>query len=360
MTSTGLLAAFAKWSAQGRPLALASVFETAGSTYSKAGEQMLINSDGHFHGMLSGGCLEGDLAARAKEVIESGLAQSVVYDLGMDDEELWGLGVGCDGLMKIFLQPLNAATAYEPFATMARALSGDSEQIAATVIESDAEDLPPGAAMVTVEGALAFSDLPTAFSQDCDSLIGEMLQLRQSGTRSVSTAAGQVTLLFSLLQPPPAILVLGAGLDAEPVVRIACELGWRVTLQDHRPAYCESGNFSTVERLVCVPVDDIGGTFDLDRYSAAIVMSHHLASDRSYLAQLAQTSIPYIGLLGPVDRRRRLVDDLGELANSLEARLHGPAGINIGGRGPAAIALSIVAEIQQQMAYKPGRRIPAP
>jgi len=352
VTSTGLLAAFAEWSAQGRPLVLASVFETAGSTYSKAGAQMLINSEGHFHGMLSGGCLEGDLAARAREVIESGSAQSVVYDLGMDEEELWGLGVGCDGLMKIFLQPLNAATDYEPFTTMARALSGDAEQIAATVIASEADGLQPGAAMVTIEGALAFSDLPAAFSKGCDSLIDEMIRLQQSGTRDISTTAGEATLLFSLLTPPPSILVLGAGLDAEPVVRIACELGWRVTLQDHRPAYCESGNFSTVERLVCVPVDDICRSVDLDRYSAAIVMSHHLASDRSYLAQLAQTEIPYIGLLGPVDRRRRLVDDLGEMANSLEGRLHGPAGIDIGGRGPAAIALSIIAEIQQQLAHK--------
>jgi len=310
---------------------------------------MLINSDGQFHGMLSGGCLEGDLAARAREVLESGSAQSVVYDLGMDDEELWGLGVGCDGLMKIFLQPLGAATAYEPFATMARALSGDTEQIAATVIESNAEGLQPGAAMVTIEGAVAFNDLPAPFAQDCNPLISEMMRLRRSGTRQVSTAAGDATLLFSVLQPPPAILVLGAGLDAEPVVRIACELGWRVTLQDHRPAYCESGSFAAVEQLICVPVKETGSTLDLNRYAAAIVMSHHLASDRSYLQQLAQSNIPYIGLLGPVDRRRRLLDDLGDVAALLEDRLHGPAGIDIGGRGPAAIALSIIAEIQRQL-----------
>ena len=144
MTATGLLQAFDNWSSTGEALVLATVFETAGSTYSKAGAQMLITGDGLFHGMLSGGCLEGDLAERARQVLASGTPQSVTYDLGQNDEELWGLGVGCDGLMRIFLQPLLAQAGYEPFATMARALAGDSEQAAATVIESDIDALPPG------------------------------------------------------------------------------------------------------------------------------------------------------------------------------------------------------------------------
>ena len=134
MMSTGLLEAFAEWSAADEPLVLASVYETEGSTYSKAGARMLITGDGRFHGMLSGGCLEGDLAERARQVLDSGRSQAVTYDLGKNDEELWGLGVGCDGLMRIFLQPLSAADGYEPFATMARALAGDTEQVSVTVI----------------------------------------------------------------------------------------------------------------------------------------------------------------------------------------------------------------------------------
>jgi xanthine/CO dehydrogenase XdhC/CoxF family maturation factor len=78
-------------------------------------------------------------------------------------------------------------------------------------------------------------------------------------------------------------------------------------------------------------------------------MSHHLDSDRQYLSQLANSHIPYIGLLGPINRRRRLLEELGELAVKLEHRLHGPAGIDIGGRGPASIALSIVSEIHQEL-----------
>jgi xanthine/CO dehydrogenase XdhC/CoxF family maturation factor len=160
---------------------------------------------------------------------------------------------------------------------------------------------------------------------------------------------GEATILFSILQPPPRILVLGAGLDAEPVVRLASELGWRVTVQDHRPAYVESGDFATAEQVHCEPVAEVSKAIDLQQFAAAIVMSHHLASDRMYLKQLAATEIGYIGLLGPRDRRRRLLEDLGEVAARLDSRLHGPAGLDIGGRGPASIALSIVAEIHQEL-----------
>ncbi len=254
---------------------------------------MLINENGVFRGMLSGGCLEGDLAIRAQTVLESGRAQVVTYDLANDDE-LWGLGVGCDGLMRIALQPLSPANDYEPFARIAGLLSGDT----------------PGEVSI---------------------------ELPDEDFATISLA----------VVPPPQVLILGAGLDAQPVLRIASELGWRCTVADHRPAYFEAGDFSGAAATHCVPAAELASTLDLSRYAMAIVMSHHLDSDRSYLQQLADTRIRYVGLLGPANRRQRLLSELGDKAAQLEPRLHGPAGLDIGGRGPEAIALSIVAEIQQ-------------
>jgi xanthine/CO dehydrogenase XdhC/CoxF family maturation factor len=338
---------FKRWSEQGMPLVLASVYETEGSTYSKAGAQMLITGEGDFQGMLSGGCLEGDLAERARAVLDSGTPQTVTYDLGQNDEELWGLGVGCDGLMRIFLQPVTPENQYEPFATMCRAYEGLTEQVAAIVLESDIDDLPAGSSLVTVDGDVAFSDIGHKYAQEIQADANAVLLQRQP---SVGTgAADAARILFSVLRPPPRILVLGAGLDAEPVVRLACELGWRVTVQDHRPAYVESGDFAAAELVHCVPVAEAATVIDLQQFAAVIVMSHHLASDRQYLKQLAATDIGYIGLLGPRDRRKRLLEELGEDADRLLPRLHGPAGLDIGGRGPASIALSIVAEIHQEL-----------
>lgn len=343
MTPGSFLKSFYEWRKLQKPLVLASVFETEGSTYSKAGARMIINSEGDFQGMLSGGCLEGDLAERARAVLDSGKAQTVTYDLGVNDEELWGLGVGCDGLMRIFLQPLLAEHDYAPFEAIARAHEGDHREIAVTVLES--QDIEPGATLVTSGDSAESFGLKDA---DATVLLDEAraaLAGQTSLTKSVQVGKATATVLLAMVTPRVRLLVLGAGLDAEPVTRLAGELGWRVTVVDHRPAYIDNGHFDEAEEVICCAVEDLSGHVELTGFDAAIVMSHHLASDRQYLAQLSKSQIPYVGLLGPKDRRRRLLEELGNDASALEGRLHGPAGMDIGAVGPAAIALSILAEI---------------
>lgn len=293
MNPTSLLQFFDERRARSEPLVLVTVFETQGSTYSKAGALMLIDATGVFRGMLSGGCLEGDLAVRAGVAIESGEAQMVTYDLTRDDE-LWGMGVGCDGLLRVLLQPLRPQDNYEPFSRIAAMLRGQ------------------GAGQLRI---------PLPGDENREIVIP--------------------------VEAPPRVLVLGGGLDAEPVVRIAAELGWRCTVFDHRPAYLEAGNFASAERTLCAPAAELGTALDLSQFDMAIVMSHHLASDRSYLRQLAPLDLAYVGLLGPRHRRIRLLSELGDEAGALHERLHGPAGLDIGGRGPGPIALSIIAEMQQ-------------
>lgn len=349
MNPSALLQSFEQWRADGRDLVLATVYATEGSTYSKAGAHMLLDPAGHFRGMLSGGCLEGDLAERAAQVLDTDEPQCVTYDLTSSDEELWGLGVGCEGIMRVFLQPLTAGRAYEPFASIARAYAGDLPGAAAIVIESGNGALPPGAARVLAGDDTMLCGAGEATSTLFDDGLAAVLATRRARLERLDTAGGTVAVLFSCIQPPPRILILGGGLDAEPVVRLAYEMGWRVTLQDHRPAYIEKGDFRLAENVLQVPPASLHTSLDLARFDAVIVMSHHLQSDREYLRQLADTHIAYIGLLGPLSRRQRLVSDLGEAGKRLAGRLHGPAGLDIGGRGPASIALSIIAEMHREL-----------
>jgi xanthine/CO dehydrogenase XdhC/CoxF family maturation factor len=339
VTAAGLVRFFEERCARGEPLVLVTIYETRGSTYSKAGTRMLVDGRGDFHGMLSGGCLEGDLALRAAAVIETGEPQAVTYDLAQDDE-LWGLGVGCDGVMSVFLQPLTAANGYQPFRAIADAMQGDRPARLAIVIESEHPDVPVGAAAVDTAAGLQGFGVADGTAADL------VRDAPRPVFEPVPLAGGSVNLLAAAIQPPPRLLVLGGGPDAEPVVRFAAELGWRCTVVDHRDAYIESGRFDTAEKVACLPAGELGENLDLSRYDAAVVMSHHLASDRAYLGQLAATNVRYIGLLGPAARRDRLLSELGDAAKALTGRLHGPAGIDLGGRGPAAIALSIIAEVQ--------------
>lgn len=353
MTIRQLQAAFAAWRSERIPLVLASVCETHGSTYSKTGARMLVTGDGRFQGMLSGGCLEGDLAERAQAVLESGTPQSVTYDLGSSDEELWGLGVGCDGRMRIFLQPLVAESEYQPFAAMAGIFESDVTGAAITVLASTVASLAPGVTAIVHGSAFRTFGIPEQHAPAIRQIAEAAVSAKRSHTLAFDVEGGSAELLVALLTPPPRVLILGAGLDAGPVLRLMLELGWRVTVQDHRPAYLATGSFEAAERVLCEPADRLSRSVALDGFDAVIVMSHHLATDRSYLRQLAASRIPYIGLLGPPHRKRRLIDDvrddLGAAGASLESRVHGPAGLDIGGDGPASIALSIVAQIHDQL-----------
>jgi len=351
MSARDLLAFFEERKGDAAGLVLATVYDTLGSTYSKAGDRMLIAGNGDFQGMLSGGCLEGDLAERAMQVARSGEPQTVTYDLRESDEELWGLGVGCEGLMRIFLQPLRAESGFEPFASIVACLVGDSPGVAVTVIESDCPNLAAGSALIGQGESWKAVGVP----QDLDAALRgpaeEALAANRPARVRIDIEDESVELIAAVLRPAVRVLILGGGLDAEPVVRLVSELGWRVAVQDHRPAYIEKGNFSGAEQVTCHPAAELSARVDLSRFDAAVCMSHHLVSDRAYLVQLAQTDMAYIGLLGPVNRRDRLMNDLGDLAERLAGRVHGPVGIDIGGRGPASIALSIVAEMHQVLVH---------
>lgn len=343
-----LLEFFAERAAGGQPLVLATVFETIGSTYSKAGGQMIIDSAGNFCGMLSGGCLEGDLVERARRVIDSDVAETASYDLSADDE-LWGLGVGCDGTMRVLLQPLTIETGYQPFAAIAEVLGGQESASLAIAISAGSSELRAGASAIFRKDGRQCFDMSETMA---DAVAGDFSEGAPPMMGQVATSEGDCVVLFTRITPAPGLLVLGAGLDSEPIVRISNELGWRCTVCDHRPAYIESRSFPARTRVMCCPVDELDQHIKLDEFDTAIVMSHHLASDRSYLQQLAASSIGYIGLLGPIGRRIRLMSELGDVAKALEGRVHGPAGIDLGGRGPGPIALSIIAEMQQVLSKR--------
>jgi xanthine/CO dehydrogenase XdhC/CoxF family maturation factor len=341
MGARHLLQAFHAWRAAAEPLVLATVYETAGSTYSKAGHRILLAGSGDYRGLVSGGCLEGDLAERSRAVIASGKAAAVTYDLRDSADELWGLGIGCNGLLRVFLQPLLASNDYQPFAAIAERLAGSRRAGVATIIESERADVAVGATAVVDESG------EQLFGADD----GAAAVLREAGRAALRSAAHLVAergcrVLLAPVQPIPRLLVLGAGLDAIPLVGMAAELGWFVTVADHRPGYVARSGFERAERAVLVEPERLAAALPLDDFDAIVVMSHHLATDRKYLAQLARVGSRYLGVLGPRARRDRLLADLAAVAPQLRERLKGPVGLDIGADSPESIALSILAELQ--------------
>ncbi|MBX5460723.1 MAG: XdhC family protein [Steroidobacteraceae bacterium] len=344
-----LLPLFERERAAGRPLVLGVVLETAGSTYRKPGALMLIAENGDYAGLLSGGCLESDLREHADGVRRTGEPRIVSYDLRGPDDLLWGLGVGCEGAMKIGLLRVSASNEWQPLAHMLEAQSLHQSTAVGLVIDSSRTDTSAGT--VVLPNGTSYppgvraerSDTASALAQAIQSALADAATSHRVGWID---SAGEGAKVFALpLSLPPRILLLGAGPDTLPVVDFAARLGWKVTLVDHRSAYAQPAHFPHAERVVHARPDDLATAVDLTGYKAAVVMSHHLPSDLSYLRVLASAPIPYVGLLGPAIRREKLLADLGESANALRPRLRAPVGLALGGRAPESIALAIVSEI---------------
>ena len=334
-----LLPLFERERAAGRALALGILVHTDGSTYRKPGALILIAANGDYAGLISGGCLENDLAQHAREVIASGQARSVRYDMRGTDDLLWGLGLGCEGAMQILLLRADAANGWQPLHHLAAALAAYTPTAIGVVVESRSAQLPVG--------ALALPDaMPAALAAEA---VGAALT-RAAAQREAHRLRHADWQLFVLpLSLPPRILLLGAGPDALPVVDLAARLDWKVTLADHRAAYAVAAHFPQAERVVLSPAETLSAQLDLAAYDAAVVMSHHLPSDLAYLRMLAPSPLPYVGLLGPAVRRERLLQQLGAVSDALAGRLHAPVGLPLGGRTPEAIALAVIAEIHAFM-----------
>jgi len=343
MSMKATIDAFEGWRRTGEPIVMVTVVRTEGSTYSKAGHRILIAANGDYQGLVSGGCLEGDLAEHARAVIETGVAQTVLYDLRDEADELWGMGIGCNGVIEVMLQRLDDTSGYEPFATLAACALDGRDVICSIVTASDDPTIPVGATVVDWGDDYALWQLPSACTgkEDRKALRGER------DTRI--SQQNELTILHAPLRPVPKLLILGAGPDAVPLVRMAVELGWRVTIVDHREAYIDQDAFDAAERRCHIAPGDLDGIGDPGQFAAAVIMSHHLDTDRIWLSTLAPTGIRYIGLLGPPARRDRLVSEIDNAAG-LTGRLHAPVGLSIGADAPESIALSILAEMQAFLA----------
>lgn len=318
---------------------LASVVHAEGSTYRRPGARVLVLPDERSIGLLSGGCLEGDLLLRARGVRESRQPALVRYD-GTADDLVWGLGLGCAGIVDVLLEPVDAERP-GPLAWLEKRLGSRRPGVLATVLESP-RGLPLG----------------TRFSDDDPGPLREVVeQVREQGRTRWYEQDGWCALV-EVVEPPIPLLVLGAGPDAAPVVELAAELGWDSTVVDGRPAYARADRFPAAREVLLVVPEDAAARVPVGEETVAIVMTHHYLHDKQLLRWLLTTPARYVGVLGPRQRTLDLLRDLRdegfEPGEESLARLHAPAGLDLGAEGAREIALSLVAEIRALLAGRRG------
>jgi len=341
-----VLAAIESLSAKGERMALATIVAVRGSTYRRPGARLLVPEDGAPIGNISGGCLEGDVADMARVVMEEGNARLAGWDLTADDDAVWGLGLGCNGAIEVFIEP--AEQAAEVAGALRMALEEERPICVVTAVESPLPAVAPGARVVVrpdgeAQGSLGDGDIDV----EALAVAGEQLAL---GRSEIRTLPGGVRAFVEVLEPPLRLLVCGAGHDAIPLVRAASGLGWYATVVDDRPAFLTQDRFPDAAGFIPLGApEEIAATAAIDERTHVVVMTHNFLRDKEYLRHLVGSDAPYVGMLGPAARTQRLLMELADegvaIDDDARARIHGPAGLDLGGEGPEEIAESIVAEI---------------
>jgi len=331
---------------------LATVVKVRGSTYRRPGARMLIREDGTTVGAISSGCLEADVVERSKQVRETLEPITVVYDMIASDSDVWGLNLGCSGVMHILIEPIRLSVAAAHLNFIAECIHNQKLGVSATIFRVDGEfKAKVGTRLLVREDGTVAEDiknpvLSAAILEDCL----KALRSKQSGVREYRFLEGVVEAFIEFIRPPIPLLIFGAGPDAIPLARFAKELGWHVTVVDHRPAHATKENFPTVDALLVARPEEIADAVSLKPHSAAVILTHNFSHDLQLLRSLLPSPVRYLGVLGPSKRTGMLLEKLKEWgftpSEKQRARLHCPVGLNIGGESPEEIALSILAEIQ--------------
>ena len=341
---------------------LATLVDVKGSGYRLPGARMLIDRDGNSLGTLSGGCLEADIVERVKHVLESGEPSLVTYDTTVNENSVFGLGMGCRGVSRVLLEPLRNNPALE---FIAHCIDRRERGVMSTLIErqdggellhdarfffTESGELPPPKSQTAAELNEFFENV----SWDAKSAMRE----KRSYCKSYPTTMGRLEFFHEVIDRRTALMIFGAGRDAVPLAELAAELGWHVSLIDHRPARASKDLFPTVDRFIVSRPEDLPTDGFAENGSAAVLMNHNLNMDREILSRLIRSNARYIAVLGPKDRAEKMLAEISEAGpevteDQLE-KIYAPAGLDIGAPTPSTIALSIVAEIQAVFAGREG------
>jgi xanthine dehydrogenase accessory factor len=339
--------------------ALATVVRVEGSSYRRPGARMFVTKAGERTGILSGGCLEGDVAERAFKVIESGEPVVVTYDTTADDDIVWGLGIGCRGVVQVLIEP----AAGDRFKSLAQFLdeclqSKERGAIATVIDRAEGAEIEIGARALLHPYGYWSADESLAKLFPESTIIDELRDALRKGVSSVKRFeldAGVVEVLFEVIEPPVPLVICGAGDDALPLVAWARSLGWHTTLVDTRARALTVERFAHADEVVLCRPEEVRDRLRLTEKTVVVMMTHNYLHDVELLRTLLHTPLRYLGCLGPRYRTEKLLRDVAdEVSGTYLGQLYAPAGLDIGADTPAEVACSIVAEINAVLSGREG------
>jgi len=353
-----IVTAYKQAQKQGMQTALATVVLVEGSSYRRAGARMLITENGQLTGAISGGCLEGDALRKARLVMAQQKPMLVTYDTMDDDDAKLGVGLGCNGIIHILIEPIHPDNENNSIQLLSIALSKRQNTVLITLFSlKNRKAEQPGTCLLIADGAVysPLKDLDLKTTLSTDGL--QVFQTGQSATKTYFTDVEYIGFV-EYLKPVISIVIVGAGNDAIPLTKMANVLGWEVTIIDGRANYAQVDRFPDANRVITAKPEQVLTQLTPDERTAFVLMTHNYNYEIALLKQLLPLQLSYIGMLGPKKKLDRMLGELEDEGLTITAEqlqnVYGPVGLDIGSESPEEIALSIVAEIKAVLSSRKG------
>ena len=346
-----VIGTFEAWQKEGVSIGRGVVVRTFGSAPRQEGSSLLWSSDGRLAGSVSGGCVEGATTEEIDAAREAGRDRVIRY--GISDEQAWGVGLACGGTIDVLVQPVVPAAVAEAARLTAGGRSGARAMVTALPLDtpgSEAGAVPRGDGDVPAEPWAIHADGGfdgSSGSTDLDE------QLRGAAATAIFTGRSRIVegggrqYFLEAFPVRPRLVIVGAVPVAMSLVRQARELGYETVVVDGRPSFATEERFPDVDQLIVGWPDEVAREIELGPDDAVAVLSHDPKFDEPALVEALGRGCRYVGAIGSRKsqaRRRERLLELGVEPAALE-RLHGPIGLDLGGREPAETALAIMAEI---------------
>ena len=324
--------------------AVASVVDVAGAAYRRPGAKLVAPTEGDALGAITAGCLDGPVAKLAAEARRSGEMALETFDLTGAE----GLGVGCNGVIDVFVEPLD-----DSIDPMLRSLENGDTATTLTVVESNDSAVPVGARTVLTDAGAETGNTRSALPNDALVELRDAAEAaREDGAStlaSVSREAGAIRVFVDGVEPAPELLLFGAEEDTGAVASLGAEVGFHVTVASPRGGRADPEHFPGADQVRAIHPTDVDSLVETDGRTYAVLLSHNLVDDRLALATLLEaTEIPYVGVMGPHKRFEALREAAAEDGRSFTRaeldRVSAPVGLDLGDGTPTGIAMSVVSE----------------
>ncbi|SMD32393.1 Xanthine and CO dehydrogenase maturation factor, XdhC/CoxF family [Reichenbachiella faecimaris] len=353
-----ILEAYHKIDFNERKVALATVVQVKGSSYRSPGARMLMLDNGRWVGSISGGCLEGDALRKARQVILSGEPRTVTYDTSNDDDNQLGIGLGCNGIIDIIIEPIDPNQESNPITNLETFLNYGGLGASATVFESSTENIPVGS-KVDLNDKQELSGASNELQQLLIADLHAVVENQKPEIKSFEIQGEKIKVFFELIQPGIDLLIFGGGFDAKPVTELAHVLGWNVRVTDECVAHLVPINFPLANQLQSCKREFVQKEIKITPFTAVVLMSHNLKYDEEVMRQIINSDAPYIGILGPKKRAEKIFKTLKDkyeidITSHQLDKIHAPIGLDIGAETPDEIAVSIISEIQAKFSNRSG------